>query len=185
MLNEALVVDRNGYIVEFVQVVHDPVVINLDTTEENKVALKALGIDDSDLDFAVDLCYKNMPLEALSEKYNENIYAAQRHMYEIQQKVAEYASIYEYKETEETIPRVLYYEMRNEESLVFDDIDIALSMTKPRWGGEKWAETASDDELMKRNRVISSMKIQTQESLSVEERLVKIESMLLELKNND
>ncbi len=39
------------------------------------------------------------------------------------------------------------YTLQNGESLIYDDISAALAMQRPRWNGQSWDETATDEEL--------------------------------------
>ena len=41
---------------------------------------------------------------------------------------------------------VLYYELKEGEYLVFDDLEIALRMIRPQWNGKRWAEKAAKKE---------------------------------------
>ena len=52
--------------------------------------------------------------------------------------------IYEYEEYEEWV--VQYYVMQDGASLVYDDVQTALSMYKPRWTGDEWEETGEPPE---------------------------------------
>jgi hypothetical protein len=47
----------------------------------------------------------------------------------------------------EYIETPIRYELQNGESLIFEDINTALRMLKPRWCGEKWLETATEEEI--------------------------------------
>jgi len=57
--------------------------------------------------------------------------------------------------------RVLFREMREGESLVFEDAWTAAGMTRAQWDGERWIETASEEEIAaertRRGRALAAM----------------------------
>ena len=68
--------------------------------------------------------------------------------------------------------RVLYYNMKEGETLVYDDLAKAFAMLKPRWTGKAWEETATPEEInAKKTSPVETLK---QELQNIEAELRRI-----------
>jgi len=86
----------------------------------------------------------------------------------------------------------LDYVMQEGESLVFEDIATALSMTRPQWSSKKWVEKATEEEIeasrpkikeIQKNQHFQAFNVAENDSITstmqrLEERLIKIEETL-------
>jgi len=143
MLKDAIVIDKAGNRVDYVQVVFDPVIIECDSKKQNMEAIAACGVDEKELEFAMDLLYNEMDDDLLLEKYGEKCLKEKQ---EILTKCSDFSPIKEFEETNQYHPpRILNYELKEGESLVFEGSEQALRMHKAYYDGNKWTDSEPKD----------------------------------------
>jgi len=115
MVREAVVMGADGTPKEFVLVRFDPVLEEVDTSEQNIKAITELckqhDCTDREIQYAVDTAYHCL------DDYDTKGVNVQR----VQQALIDYAPIYDYHETGENIETCLYYDLLPGETLVFND----------------------------------------------------------------
>jgi len=71
----------------------------------------------------------------------------------------------------------LYYTLKDGERLIFEDIDVALRMVKPRWTDETWEEMATPKEV-EAVTAKSTFSAKTAPEKLLEDRVVYLEDMV-------